>query len=301
MTEGLSLSGMTETPLVIALAQRPGPATGLPTRTEQGDLQFALYGGHGEFPRIIYAPGTPEEAFYLTNKAFEMAEKYQVPVIIMTDQYLADTQWTFDSFDTSKLNYTDYRVRGEKLESMMDYKRYVYTETGVSPMAVPGKSGHLVVVDSDEHDEEGHMIEDAETRILMTEKRLFKKLSLIQKEMDPPLFYGSDNPDIILTGWGSTYGVLKETVDLLAESHNIGMLYFSEIYPLPIMDKFDYVSLLQNAKLAVCVENNASGQFAKLIRSETGFHFTSRINRYDGRPFTFDSFMGEIDAFIKRI
>jgi 2-oxoglutarate ferredoxin oxidoreductase subunit alpha len=301
MTEGLSLAGITEIPVVIALAQRPGPATGLPTRTEQGDLQFALYGGHGEFPRIIYAPGTPEQAFHLTNKAFEMAEKYQVPVIIMTDQYLADTQWTFDSFDTSKLQYTDYRVRGEKLESMTNYKRYAYTETGISPMAVPGKSEHLVVVDSDEHDEEGHMVEDAETRMLMTEKRLFKKNPLIQKEMAPPIFYGSENPEIVITGWGSTYGVIKETVDHLAGNHKISMLYFNEIYPLPLVDKFVYVSLLQNAKLAVCVENNASGQFANLIRTETGYHFTSQINRYDGRPFTLDSFMGDINAFIKGI
>jgi 2-oxoglutarate ferredoxin oxidoreductase subunit alpha len=192
MTEGLSLAGITETPVVIALAQRPGPATGLPTRTEQGDLQFALYGGHGEFPRIIYAPGTPEQAFYLTNKAFEMAEKYQVPVIIMTDQYLADTQWTFDSFDTSRLLYTDYRIRGKGLEGMTDYKRHLYTDTGVSPMALPGKSVNLVVTDSDEHDEEGHMIEDADTRKRMTEKRLFNKLIHIKKDIEPPLYYGAD-------------------------------------------------------------------------------------------------------------
>jgi 2-oxoglutarate ferredoxin oxidoreductase subunit alpha len=299
MTEGISLAGITETPVVIALAQRPGPATGFPTRTEQGDLQFALYGGHGEFPRIIYAPGTPEQAFYLTNKAFEMAEKYQVPVIIMTDQYLADTQWTFKVFDTSKLLYTDYRVRGRALDSIKDYKRHLYTETGVSPMALPGKSSNLVVTDSDEHDEEGHMVEDAETRKLMTEKRLFNKLKHIKNEMDPPLYYGPDHPDIILTGWGSTYGVLKEAVDRLAENHNIGMLYFNEIYPLPLMDKMDYVSMLQHAKHAVCVENNATGQFAQLVRSETGVNFTSRINKYDGRPFTLESFIGEIDACIK--
>ncbi len=299
MTEGLSLAGITETPVVIALAQRPGPATGLPTRTEQGDLQFAIYGGHGEFPRIIYAPGSPEQAFYQTNKAFDMAEKYQVPVIIMTDQYLADTQWTFDSFDTSKLKYTDYRLRGKELEELPDYKRYTCTESGVSPMALPGKSVHLVVTDSDEHDEEGHMIEDAETRILMTHKRLFKKLTLIQKEMEPPVLYGPDNPEIILAGWGSTYGVIKEAVDLLSENHNISMLYFNEIYPLPLFDKFNYMNILQKAKLSLCIENNASGQFAKLIRSETGFEFMSKINKYDGRPFTLDTLAGEIDAIIK--
>ena len=144
MVEGLSLAGITETPVVIALAQRPGPATGLPTRTEQADLQFALYTAHGEFPRIIFAPGTPEQAFYLTNKAFDLSEKYQVPVIIMTDQYLADSQWTFEGFDTGKIKYVDYRLRGDKLKKLPEYKRHAYTETGVTPLGVPGDSGHLV-------------------------------------------------------------------------------------------------------------------------------------------------------------
>jgi 2-oxoglutarate ferredoxin oxidoreductase subunit alpha len=134
MTEGLSLAGMTETPLVIALAQRPGPATGFPTRTEQGDLQFALYAGHGEFPRVIFAPGTPEQAFYLTNKAFGISEKYQIPVIIITDQYLADSEWTFDAFDVSKIHYSDHRLRGHAIQELKEYKRYAFTETGVTPM-----------------------------------------------------------------------------------------------------------------------------------------------------------------------
>ena len=165
MVEGLSLAAMTETPVVIALGQRPGPATGLPTRTEQGELQFALYTAHGEFPRVIFAPGTPEQAFYLTNKAFDLAEKYQIPVIILTDQYLADSQWTFDGFDTGRLRYTDYRLRGDAFEKLSDYKRHAFTDNGVSPLAVPGDAKHVVVTDSDEHDEEGHIIEDAETRV----------------------------------------------------------------------------------------------------------------------------------------
>jgi len=301
MTEGLSLAGITETPVVIALAQRPGPATGLPTRTEQGDLQFALYGGHGEFIRIIFAPGTPEEAFYATNKAFDMAEKYQVPVIIMTDQYLADTQWTFTGFDVSKIKYTDYRLRGEELNNTDGYKRYAYTESGVTPLAIPGTSVHLVVVDSDEHDEEGHMVEDAATRMKMTDKRLFKKLTLIRKDMAPPLFYGKETAEIILTGWGSTYGVMKEAVDVLSKKMSIGMLHFSEIYPLPLTDSVDYINMLENAKVSICIENNATGQFARLIRAETGFHFQSKINKYDGRPFTVDDLLGELDVHIAGI
>jgi 2-oxoglutarate ferredoxin oxidoreductase subunit alpha len=299
MVEGLSLAGMTETPIVIALAQRPGPATGLPTRTEQGDLQFALYSGHGEFPRVIFAPGTPEQAFYLTNRAFGISEKYQIPVIIMTDQYLADTEWTFDNLDLSRIHYSDQRLRGDALKDLPEYKRHAFTETGVTPMGVPGDSTHLVVTDSDEHDEEGHLIEDAETRIRMMEKRLFKKMPHIREEIKPPEFYGNDSPDIVLVGWGSTYGVLREAVDVLSGDKKAAMLHFSEVYPLPETEKYDYLDVLRNATETICIENNATAQFARLVRAETGYDFTDTINRYDGRPFTLDSLLGEINAHIK--
>jgi 2-oxoglutarate ferredoxin oxidoreductase subunit alpha len=301
MVEGLSLASITETPIVIALGQRPGPATGLPTRTEQGDLLFALFTAHGESPRVIFAPGTPEQAFYLTNRAFEIAEKYQIPVFILTDQYLADSQWTYKGFDLSTLTYKDHRLRGSDLKNLSEYKRHSYTENGVSPMGIPGESQHLVVTDSDEHDEEGHIIEDAETRVKMVDKRLFKKLPLIKKEIEPPLFYGKEQPEILLVGWGSTYGVIKEAVDMLLEKRNAAMLHFTEISPFPLTEKFDYVTLLQKAKCAICIENNATGQFAHLMRAETGFEFKYKINKYDGRPFTADSLSREIDGNVNRI
>jgi 2-oxoglutarate ferredoxin oxidoreductase subunit alpha len=297
MVEGLSLAGMTETPVVIALAQRPGPATGLPTRTEQGDLQFALYTAHGEFPRVVFAPGTPEQAFYLTNRAFDIAEKYQVPVIIMTDQYLADTQWTFGNFDPGKLIYRDYRIKGEAFKGLSGYKRHAFTQTGVTPLGIPGDAEYLVVTDSDEHDEEGHIIEDAETRTMMVEKRLFKKLPLIRQEMGPPVLYGSEQPETVLVGWGSTYGVIKEVVDNYKFS--VAMLHFSEIYPLPSTDKFDYLRILKNAKTAICIENNATGQFGRFIRAETGFEFKHSINKFDGRPFSVDNLLREVTSFLK--
>lgn len=299
MTEGLSLAGMTETPLVIALAQRPGPATGFPTRTEQGDLQFALYAGHGEFPRVIFAPGTPEQAFYLTNKAFGIAEKYQVTVIIITDQYLADSEWTFDAFDLSKIHYSDQRMRGHAMQELHEYRRHAFTESGVTPMGVPGDSTHLVVTDSDEHDENGHIVEDAETRMKMLDKRLFKKMPHIKEEIAPPAFYGDNDPEIVLTGWGSTYGVLKEAVDLLSGAGKAALLHFSEIYPFPETEKFDYLTILKNASLTFCIENNSTGQFARLVKAETGYDFRVRINRYDGRPFSVDYLMGELDAHIR--
>jgi len=301
MVEGLSLAGMTETPVVIGFGQRPGPATGLPTRTEQADLQFVLYSAHGEFPRVVFAPGTPEQAFYLTNKAFDLAEKYQVPAFVIFDTYLADTAWTFKEFDSKKIVYKDYRLRGDAFKALPEYKRHAFTDSGVSPLGVPGEARHVVVTDSDEHDEEGHIAEDAETRNRMVDKRLSKKLPHIRSEMAPPLFYGSNNPDILITGWGSTYGVMKESVDRLSGSRNIAMLHFSEIYPFPSTDKFDYLQVLNNAKATICVENNATGQFARLIRAETGYEFKNTVNRFDGRSFTLEGLSGEIDALIGRL
>ncbi|MCK4911012.1 MAG: 2-oxoacid:acceptor oxidoreductase subunit alpha, partial [Thermodesulfovibrionales bacterium] len=161
MVEGLSLAGITETPIVIFEAQRPGPATGLPTRTEQADLMFVLHSAHGEFPRVVLAPGSPEQCVLLTNKAFDLAEKYQIPVFVLLDQYLGDSQWTYEGFNTDAITYTDYRIRGEEARNIKDYKRYAITESGISPLLVPGDGHtHLVIADSDEHDEDGHLIED---------------------------------------------------------------------------------------------------------------------------------------------
>jgi 2-oxoglutarate/2-oxoacid ferredoxin oxidoreductase subunit alpha len=301
MVEGLSLAAMTETPVVIALAQRPGPATGLPTRTEQGELLFALHAAHGEFPRVIFAPGTPEQAFYLTNKAFDLAEKYQISVIILTDQFLADSQWTFDMFDTGRLKFTDYRLRGDAFKKLSEYKRHAFTDNGISPLAVPGDAKHVVVTDSDEHDEAGHIIEDAETRLRMTEKRIFRKLPNIIKEIAPPLLYGNPDPEVVLVGWGSTFGVMKEAADFLSAERKIAVLHFSELYPFPSIEAFDYLKILKNAKLGICIENNATGQFARLMKAETGYECVARINRYDGRPFTLESLTGEINVHLGRV
>ncbi|MCX7793902.1 MAG: 2-oxoacid:acceptor oxidoreductase subunit alpha, partial [Thermodesulfovibrionales bacterium] len=165
---------------------------------------------------------------------------------------------------------------------------------GISPLAVPGESEHLVVTDSDEHDEEGHIVEDAETRIKMVEKRLLRKFPLLQREIEPPLIYGNENPEIILICWGSTYGVVKECVDQLSDKYSISMLHFSEIWPFPLRDKFDYLAFVEKAKKTVCIEHNATSQFARLFRSETGYSFHYRINKFDGRPFT-------VEELIRRI
>jgi 2-oxoglutarate ferredoxin oxidoreductase subunit alpha len=299
MVEGLSLAGMTETPVVIALGQRPGPATGFPTRTEQGELQFLLSAGHGEFPRVIFAPGTPGQAFYLTNKAFDLAEKYQIPVIILFDTYLADSQWTIDGIDTGKIMYADYRLRGEAFGKITDYKRHAFTETGVSPLGVPGDSRSVVVTDSDEHDEDGHIVEDADTRVKMVQKRLLKKMPLIAQEIAPPYLYGEHDPDVVIVGWGSLYGIMKEAVDELSKRMPIAMLHFSELFPFPLRKRFDYVQVLSGAKKTICIEQNATGQFARLMKAETGYEFGDHIRKFDGRPFLREELIREIKARIK--
>jgi 2-oxoglutarate/2-oxoacid ferredoxin oxidoreductase subunit alpha len=295
MVEGVSLAAMTETPVVILVGQRPAPATGLPTRTEQGDLLFVLHAGHGEFPRLLFAPGSPEQALHLTNKAFDLAYKYQIPAFILTDQYLADTQRTYDGFDLSRIVYKDYRVRDPESQAGKEYKRYAFADSGISPFAVPGRSQGVIVADSDEHDEDGHLTEGAEIRNRMVEKRLFCKLPLLKAEMAPPLLHGNQEAETVVVGWGSTYGVLREAVDCLSEK-KIALLHFSEVYPFPATDSFDYVDVLRRAKRTICVENNATSQFARLVRTETGHVFTSTVNRYDGRPWLLETLMGELDG-----
>jgi 2-oxoglutarate ferredoxin oxidoreductase subunit alpha len=299
MTEGVSLAAMTETPIVICEMQRPGPATGLPTRTEQSDLLFVIHGGHGEFPRVVLTPGTPEQAFHAVNKAFDLTEKYQIPVFVQGDQHLADCEWTSAPFDFSSLRYHDYRLRGDALGELEEYHRYTITESGISPLAVPGESPHLVVVDSDEHDENGHIIEDGATRNQMVDKRLHRKLKLLRKEISPPELYGPENPEVILIGYGSTYGVIKEVVDHLNDTHRAAMLHFAEVYPFPLQDASGYLDALQAARHTLCVEQNATGQFAILLHSETGFRCSGRVNRYDGRPFTSDSLREEISVHLQ--
>jgi 2-oxoglutarate ferredoxin oxidoreductase subunit alpha len=159
----------------------------------------------------------------------------------------------------------------------------------------------VVITDSDEHDEDGHLIEDGPTRVGMVNKRFFRKMPLLAEEISPPMLYGDNLPNLMMVGWGSTYGVMKEAVDILSHDHRVAMLHFSELYPPPSRHTFDYLSVLSKARLTVCVENNAIGQFAWLMRAETGFKFSARINRYDGRPFTVESFLEELDAYVGRL
>ncbi len=283
MTEGVSLAGMTETPIVIVVAQRPGPATGLPTRTEQGDLEFVLHAGHGEFPRIIFAPGSVESCYHLTRKALMMAEQYQGPVFILTDQFLADSSRAVLPFDLSESE--PVTAAAEAAKSDIPYRRYAITENGISPRLIPGKTASLVAADSDEHTEDGHITEDLTIRNRMVEKRL-RKLNGIYGEVSAPKLTGADNPDVILISWGSSQGAVQEAVDILQKnSIAAASLHFEQIWPL-VPEQF--LDSLQSAVRVICVEGNATGQFARLIRRETGFTIKELVLRYDGLPFTAD-------------
>jgi 2-oxoglutarate/2-oxoacid ferredoxin oxidoreductase subunit alpha len=284
MVEGLALAGMTETPVVVVLGQRPGPATGLPTRTEQGELWFALHAGHGEFPRAILAPATAEEAFYATIKAFNLAEKYQTPVLVLTDHHLATSYTTVDRFDLKQVKIDRGELMSnEEANRVTEYKRHLVTESGISPRALPGQGKALVVTDSDEHDEAGHMIEDAETRNQQNLKRLRKQNGL-KAEIGSPKFQESTNSEFTLIGWGSTYGAIREAADLLQEDKvPVNVLHISEIWPFPAEA---IASALDKGTKSIVIESNATAQMANLIRRETGYKVNGTILKSDGRPFS---------------
>lgn len=289
MVEAVSLAGMTETPVVIVLGQRPGPATGLPTRTEQGELLLVLHAGHGEFPRAIFAPATVEECFHLTRRAFFLAEKYQTPVFILTDQFLADSFRAVPPFALDQLEAVNPGDDPAKVPA--PYRRYALTADGVSPRLWPGQSEHLVVVDSDEHTEDGHLTEDLTVRQRMVEKRLRKSAGL-EREAAPAERQGDPAPELLLVSWGSNRGAVWEAAEVLrAQGRRVGTLHFSQVWPL---NPGRILPELEQAKTVVMVENNATGQMAALIRRETGFEIERRILRYDGLPQTAERIVREL-------
>jgi len=274
MEEGVSLAGITESPLVVHIGQRPGPATGMATRTEQADLELALHSGHGEFPRIIYAPGTIEEAFRLTHRAFNKADRYQIPVFVLTDQYFIDSYYCVPGLDAPTEATPDAIVR-----TSPGYKRYALTDDGISPRGIPGFGEGLVCADSHEHTEDGHITEEIALRNRMMEKRM-GKMDLIVRDSVPPTLIGPDKYRVLVICWGSNYHIAAEAVALLGEA-DIAVLHFSQIFPLPP----ETPELIGRAETTIAVENNFTGQFARLLRAYTGLDVHHKIRQYDGRPF----------------
>jgi 2-oxoglutarate ferredoxin oxidoreductase subunit alpha len=278
MAEGLSLCGAIESPLVIHLAQRPGPGTGLPTRTEQGDLEIARYSGHGEFPRAILAPGSPEEAFACAAHAFTMADAAQAPVFLLTDQYLLDTLYDLDPFVLP-----EFAPEPRIITTPIDYQRYAPGLDGVSHRGIPGFGKGLVCVDSDEHDATGQITEDFDVRIAMVDKRL-AKMRLLQEDyaLAPRLFGPSDYQRLIV-GWGSTSAAVAEALAQL-QPEATAFLHCPQVYPLPLA----LLEHLRQATQIIVIENNATGQFARLLRAESGCTVHSEWHKYNGLAYSVD-------------
>jgi 2-oxoglutarate ferredoxin oxidoreductase subunit alpha len=284
MTEAVSLAGMTEIPLVILIAQRPGPATGLPTRTEQGDLLFAIHAGHGEFAKAVLAPSDAKSAFESMVRAFDLSERFQSPVCVLTDQYLMDSLFTIEDFGI--VGIQDRPATADPLVSG-PYRRYALTDSGVSLRLAPVVNGPLVCCDSDEHDEEGHITEDLELRNRMVRKRL-AKASALKKAIAPPETHQADGADVCLVGWGSTRNAMAEAADnLVRKGLKTGWILFSEVWPLPAFR-------FPRAKKYVAVEGNATGQFESLVRAEYGISFSGAVRRFDGLPIDADFITGRV-------
>ena len=290
MCEGLSLSGMMELPIFIVLAQRPGPATGLPTRTGQQDLQFVLRGGHGEFPRLVLAPGNQRQSYELMQRGLEMAHKYQSPAVLLTDQFLIDCQKNIPELDES-VQPIDRHIEEDPSE---DYVRYEVTDDGVSPRTVPGY-GSYVICDSDEHNEEGHITEDFDVRMAQQDKRMRKQEGLTE-EMVEPERYGPDEADHVLVCWGSTYMPCREAVDMLADrGASVAMVHFPQVWPLDVELARQTLGVGGPTKTGyTCVEGNATGQFAGLLKENDVLPDCELMLRYDGRPFTAEEIVERI-------
>jgi len=286
MEEAVGLSGMIETPVVIYIGQRPGPAVGLPTRTSQEDLNLALYSGPGEFPRIIFAPGNFEDAFSLSQKAFNLADHYQTPVFILSDQYFADIFYNQPPFDLEGLE-----VENHIIKTNSDYQRYEITANGISPRGIPGFGDGLVVVDSDEHDENGHLTENLDIRTEMVDKRL-RKLKEIEMETIPPELLGNSDYNTLVIGWGSTYGPIKEALDNLNKD-DTSFLYYKQLYPL----HNSTLKSLNKAEKTIIFENNAQGQFADFIRLKTGVKIDKKVLKYNGMPFSVEEVEKNLKEF----
>lgn len=290
MSEGISLAGIAETPLVLVNVQRPGPATGLPTKTAQGDLHMVQYIGHGEFTRAILTPGNAAEAFVAGQKAFYLAEKYQIPVFILSDQHLGDSLWSSDPWQV----HPEFHERFLKLESTSAeptvYPRYSLADGCVSPRAVPGLTNDLTLTDSHTHDENGHITEDPDLSAAMVRK-LVEKRGLVASDMTLPERYATEDASTNLVSFGSCRGVVRDACEALREKGlAVGHVHFSEVFPLP---RVAVLKALGKARLIV-IECNATGQFARLLRGEYGAKVFEQVLKYNGRPFYADELTAEL-------
>jgi len=283
MSEALGLAAMTETPIVVVVCQRPGPSTGLPTRTEQGDLKFVLHASQGDFPRFVIAPGDIEECFYKTIEAFNLGEKYQCPVILILDKYLSESHKAAEEFDVSGIKIErGLLLSNEELERIEEFKRYEFTETGISPRTIPSQRRGIFTATGNEHDETGYLSEDKPVRTKMMDKR-FRKFEQAEKEIPEPKLFGPKDAEVTIIAWGSTKGPVKEAMRLLGrdgvKANFLQILYIS---PFPTNT---VLKIIEASKRMVIVENNKTAQLASLIKEKTGKEIEYKILKYDGRQF----------------
>lgn len=290
MTEGLGLSGMTETPLVIIEGMRPGPATGLPTWSGQGDLQFVLNAHQGDFPRIVLSAGDAKEAFELTMHAFNLADKYQTPVVLLIDKNICENSQSFPVFDISK-----YKIdKGKLLTSYSpNYQRYQDATDGISQRTKPGL-GNFFITNSYEHDEEGFTTENKEEINSQMEKRM-RKLKTAEKEIPAPKLFGPEDADVTFVSWGSNKGAI---IDAIKQFNNVNYLHLTWLNPFPT-DALK--KRLAKARHVIDVECNYTAQLAKLIKTETGIEITDLLLKYDGRPFFKEEIAEKINSILKKV
>ncbi len=288
MSEALGMAGITETPLVVVEGMRPGPSTGLPTWTDQADLRFVMHASQGEFPRVLFAPGDMQEAFEMTLKAFNLAEQYQMICMILTDKYLGESVQSVEPFET------EYKVDRGALMTMEeaaamkpgDYKRFEFTESGVSRRALPGYPNAIYAVSTDEHQEYGDLDESGENRKKMMDKRA-KKLLTLQKESltESEMFelHGSAEADLTVVSWGSTKGPILEAINVATEAGlKVNFLQIKTVLPFPVEG---VARVLSAAKKMLLIETNSEAQMGGVIREKTGVLVENKFLRYDGRPF----------------
>ncbi|HEC64316.1 MAG TPA: 2-oxoacid:acceptor oxidoreductase subunit alpha [bacterium] len=282
MTESVSLSGMTETPMVCILAQRPGPATGIPTWTSASDLNLAIYSGHGEYSKCVIAVSDSESAYIQIQKAFNIAEKYQIPVVVLTEKQIAESLFNIKKLpDAVKI---ERHLETDDFDKLKSEDRFEITSTGISKRWLPGQSDAHFVANSDEHLEDGTLTEDSGPSKAMIAKRM-KKMDTLLAELPEPELFGDKKPDVLFVGWGSVKNAVLDTFDILKHSDSkikAAYLHYEYIYPLKTEKLLDTVN---GVKKVVLVENNYQGQLGDLIRKETGYEFEEKLLKYDGRPF----------------
>ena len=300
MTETVSLAGMIECPLVLVIAQRPGPATGMPTWTCQSDFNLAVYSSHGEFPRAVIAASDPTDCFDLIQHAFNIAEKFQSPVIVLTEKNIAETNWTIPMFEQGKIPIERGLVSEKKLGEVVSADRYEITKNGLSKRWLPGSCDAYYYSNSDEHGEDGSVIEDAEQAACMIDKRM-KKARLIEEALPEPEAHGvadgaapsGGRADISFVGWGGSKNVMLDVIGIMAaRGVKVNFLHYSYVYPLKTAAAKKF---FKNNKRVFLIEGNYEGQFGNMLENKAGVKFAGRLLKYDGRPF----FVEDVEKFIK--